>query len=257
MTRSSCGSRPHGFTLLELLVATVMFAALVGVMHSMLFGALRLRNASFRAVEQALPREQLAQIFRRDFKGMVAPSGVLAGPVVATSEEVQNARHDSITFFTTTGVIGETDPWGEIQEVEYRLEEPDDRDPDLGLDLIREPRRNLLPAIEEEVEDLAPHRLMRGVRSLQLLYWDGEEWTDSWDSTAVENENPDAVWLRIEFVNGNPDLQPENPLEVVCQITTQPRPTPTGATPSGGSGSSNPTPTPTPAPTPPGQGGGR
>jgi len=239
MTRN----RNAGFTLLELLAATAMFCILVGVLHNMLFGALNLRNTTFRAIEQALPRDQLALIIRRDLTNMVAPSGVLAGPITATPEEEQGVAADTINFFTTSGVVTELEPWGDVQQVEYRLEVPEDRDTDLGYDFVREVTRNLLPSSVEEEDDemLLEWTMMRGVKSLEMLYWDGKDWQESWDSTTLDNANPEAVRLRIEFVNGDKDLEPEHPLEITCQIAAQPRATPSDSTVESSSGGSSQT----------------
>jgi type II secretion system protein J len=235
MTRFGAFQR-CGFTLMELLVATVIFSALIGSLYSLLFGALRLRETTFRNVESGQPREQISLLLRRDFTGAVAPSGVIAGPWLGESSEEDGNRRDTLVFYTTSGVINDREPWGDIQKVEYYLATPTDRDPAMGLDFIRKPTRNLLASTIEENEDMTPFRLLRGARSLQLLYWDGEAWIDRWDSTVEQNRNPRAVKLRLEFVESRDAERIESPIELVCGIAPEPRPTPAPAAAGGGAG---------------------
>ncbi len=239
-----------GFTLLELLVASMIFAMLFLVLHSLLSGALGLRNKAYKNAETGMPREQIAQVLRRDLQNMVAPSGILAGAIVGTATKEKDNEQDSVDFYSTNGAISEGEPWADIQEVTYSLEDPSDgRDPQDGMDFVRKVKRDLLSTEDEEEDDLSPWIMMRGVKSLTLSYWDGETWQEAWDSTAQENANPKAVSLSVEFVNASADEKAEGPLEVMCEIAQQPRPTPSGSA-SGSASSPTPTPSPTPKPTP-------
>jgi prepilin-type N-terminal cleavage/methylation domain-containing protein len=233
----------RAFTLVELLVATAIFGVLVSALCSLLFGALRLRETTFAAVEAGLPRAQVAAIIQRDLTNLVVPAGVLAGPFMGEPVEENNVRRDKLSFYTTTGIVTDKEPWGDIQEIQYYLQVPEDRDPAQGLDLMRQVTRNLLASVIEESQDTTPWRLARGVNALQASYWDGEQWQDTWNSTTVDNANPKAVELRVEFVNGAHAEHVERPIDLVCEIAPQPRSTPTAsaATSTGGStgGSAN------------------
>jgi prepilin-type N-terminal cleavage/methylation domain-containing protein len=229
----------HGFTLVEMLIATAICSVLLGALFSLLFGALRLRDKTFDAVESGQPRDQVIQVVRRDLMNAVVPAGILAGTFTGEANDDGGTEQDTLTFFATTGIITDSAPWGDIQEIEYTLEEPADGNTDEGYDFQRKLTRNLLPATEEEEEDTSPWILLHHVKSLTIEYWDGSDWTDTWDSTAQENANPSAIRMSLDFYNADDAKKIEAPLEIVTEIAPQPRPTPaaaSGATPGGTTG---------------------
>jgi hypothetical protein len=208
----------------------MIFSMLVGALYALLFGSLRLREATFQAVESGMPREQVALILRRDFEHLVVPAGVLAGPLLGTMSEERGQRADTVTLFTTTGIVDDNHPWSDIQKVEYVLEEAVEGDMRPGMELVRRVERNLLASsVNDDMDDLGEWRLLGGVQGLQFEYWKQEEgWLDSWDSTAEENGNPQAVRMRMTFVTDSETNRTEPPLEMVFEVLTQPRTTPDG-----------------------------
>src|SRR4051794_40270113 len=59
------------FTLLELLIATVVFAIVLAAMSGVFYGALRLRNKSTAAVEQAIPMQRALATIKKDLSNLV------------------------------------------------------------------------------------------------------------------------------------------------------------------------------------------
>lgn len=217
--------RRTAFTLLELLVGMIIFSVLVSAIYGTLIGMLRLREATFRNVEVGRPRDQLSQLVRRDLEGMVAPSGVLAAEIIGDTQLGAIDDRDTVSFYTTTGRITDNEPWGDVQQVEYFLD-PAENSSQRGMDLIRQVRRNLLSTVSDDEYDLEIQRLVRGVKSLTIEYWDGEFWVNTWDSTTVENQNPTAVRMTVAFERQSDEDPEEPPLVVVAEVLAQPRPTP-------------------------------
>src|SRR5438876_1230732 len=81
----------RGFTLLELLLAVSIFALVLAAINSVFYAAMRLQRSAARTVEEALPIQQALVILKKDLQGIVAPGGVLAGPLQPSIAATGNA----------------------------------------------------------------------------------------------------------------------------------------------------------------------
>ena len=88
-------SRSRGFTLLEVLIASVAFAIVLAAINAVFYGALRLRNKTVDALEQALPMQQALAVIQRDLANLVVPGGTLAGALQTTS--ITNAVANAVS----------------------------------------------------------------------------------------------------------------------------------------------------------------
>jgi len=205
-----------GFTLIELLLAAAIFAMLAAALYSVFHGALRLRETAEDAFSRGRPQRYVSAVIARDLRNMLAPAGVLAGDMLGENYEEGGSSFDTIEFFTSTGVVSDNAPWGDMQRVSYYLEEPEEDEGEAGYDLVRFVTRNLLPSTEEEEED-GEERVLHRVASLDITYFDGESWLDSWDSTAQDNALPEAIGLRLDFVEPEQGERPVPPVDLVCE----------------------------------------
>jgi len=217
---------PRGMTLLELLVATAIFATLISALYLTLFGGMKLRETANADSEAQLARARVVRVLQSDLQNLVVPSGLLSGPLLRQTASHRDARADTLEFYATNAAVTDEAPWGDIQKISYSLEDPLDpakAGAGKGRDFTRQVRRDLLSTVVEE-EDVPPAecRLLSGVKSLTIQYYDGSDWTDSWDSTAVENENPAGVLLRLEL-EPDADGRPRPPVEMIREIGQQPR----------------------------------
>jgi len=209
-------SRSQGFTLLEVLVASMIFTTLIGSLTFLFHGSLKLRETAFEAMERELPESYFATILKRDLSSMAQPAGILAGPILGETDQKGAYRRDRLEFYTTSGIVNDREPWGDIQFVSYELLEPETSDSSAaGYDLCRAVTRNLLSSVIEEPEE---KRLIHGVENLALSYYDGEVWLDSWDSTTMDNKAPVAVKFSLEFIKHESGTLDIKPLEIVCEI---------------------------------------
>src|SRR5213593_2381412 len=133
-----------GFTLIEVLIAVAIFAIVLAAINTVFYSALRLRNRSAAAFDEALPVQQAVAIIKRDLANLVVPGGTLSGALQTTSVTNAVAGQSSPNFYTSTGFIDETSPWAEVQRVADALVASTNRF--AGRDLIRAVTRNLLPA---------------------------------------------------------------------------------------------------------------
>jgi len=201
--------RNPGFTLLEVLAATAMVAALAGSLFACLHIAFRARRSALSATD-AVRRSSLAmQLAQADLHSACVPNGVLAGAFIGqTSRELAGPGGDMLTFYSTVAERPATVGLGEIKKIEYACElEPEAR----GLNLVRRVTENLLSpqTLEPRTEVLC-----RGVRTFTLHYYDGTDWQESYDSTTQNNVLPKAVEMLIEWEPA-PDQPAAAPLNQV------------------------------------------
>jgi hypothetical protein len=103
-----------------------------------------------------------------------------------------------------------------MQEVEYYIEsDPDAPTSDAGI-LVRALDRNLLGNPREATEQ---EELLAGVTAIEVEFFDGNSWIDSWSVADPESELPVGVRVRIRQDGDKTKVVP--PLEVVVPWPTQ------------------------------------
>src|SRR5437660_7998450 len=152
-----------GFTLLEVLIAVMVFAIVLAAASSVFYGALHLRNGIMESLEQALPAQHALSVIQRDLANLAVAGGTLSGVFQTASITNGVGGQSSPDFYTTTGFVDQTSPWAEIQRVSYVLMDPTDRDV-VGKDLVRTVARNLLPPTADQQP--AQQWLMGGVQGV-------------------------------------------------------------------------------------------
>jgi prepilin-type N-terminal cleavage/methylation domain-containing protein len=217
----------RAFTLIELLLATAIFAVVLLAIQTVFFAGLTLRNRATAALDDNLPVHQALAILRKDLQNTVTPGGVLAGHFrmggpasttqsgTATVSGTGNASSSvtgggstlgssasgsgnesgGLDFFTSTGVLREYEAGGDIQEVNYRLMEPLEKtEKTWGLDLLRGVTRNLLAYATPQPEE---QRLLENVESLEFEFYTGMDWQETWDTTVSGTPLPKAVRVSL------------------------------------------------------------
>jgi len=218
----------RAFTLIEMLLAVAICAIVLVAINGVFITAVRLRDKSSDMVDESLPANRALEIMIRDLKGTVGPGGVLAGDfkcgaqtmgaTMGLSGEAGNAGLD---FFSSTSVISDKAPWGDIQEVLYELKAPTVRN-QAGMDLVRCIDHNVLGTNTVQIPEI--QWLMGGVQTLQIDCFDGTQWQTTWDTSAGNTNLPVAVRVRIQPV-AKPGEAAANlqPIETIVLLTTQTR----------------------------------
>ena len=226
---SSLGFRQRAFTLLELLLAVLVFAIVLAAVHTVFFTAFKLRKRTTDAIERSLPLQQALGVIKRDLVNLVPPGGLLAGalqstPTISTTASgvrVSNSlsRQNGPQFFTAVGIVDDNAPWGEIERVSYYLANPTNDTP--GQDLFRSVARNLLPVSQDQTDD---QFLLSGVEAITFQYYNGTAWQDTWDSTTLDsatgltNNLPSAIKLQLQLHSENYALGMPAPVELVVPV---------------------------------------
>ncbi|MCE5228397.1 prepilin-type N-terminal cleavage/methylation domain-containing protein [bacterium] len=202
----------RGFTLIEVVLASLIMSVLLAALYGVYAGAYRLRERVWNDIQTAAPIDEVVRVMRGDLAQTVIP-GVLGKPFAGLTQTNASVRRDTLDFGSTSGVLLDSEPWGDVIGVRYELIDPENGNGDAGMDLARTVSRNLLA---QTAEASAPQRLLHGVNALEFDYWDGQYWRDSWDSS-VETALPPAVKVRIEFAEI--DKKPaRSPIEMVCPV---------------------------------------
>jgi type II secretion system protein J len=226
------------FTLIEVLLAVAIFAIVLLAINAVFYSGVRLERSTTRALDERLPLNQAFAILRADLLGAVPPltnSTVLIRDFKSGTGRsgLGSTASGSLEFYTTTGALSETEPWGDVQKVRYELVEATDRANAKGKDLVRHFTRNILSTTTEEETE---RWLVGDIESIEFLCYSGSDWRTTWDTTAADVGLPQAVRVRVQpaLERGAIRLTRE-PIELLVPLTTQLRTNQTGAT-TGGQG---------------------
>ena len=222
----------RAFTLLELLLAIVVFSIVLGALNVVFFSAFKLRNRTTESIERSLPLQQTLAVIKHDLANIVPPGGPLSGalqstPTASTTGSGMSGslnRGNGPQFYTAIGSVNDTAPWADIERVSYYLAPPTNNTE--GMDLYRSVARNLLPLTQDETED---RFLMSGVESIDFQYYDGNAWKDTWDSTLADsatgltNQLPRAIKMQLALHNETRGLGAPAPVELIVPMLVQVR----------------------------------
>jgi len=216
--------KTRGFTLIEVLLAVGIFAIVLFAMNTVFFTALKLERATTRSVDERLPLNQALAILRRDLQGAVPPmtNSYLLPRDFRTGGGAGGSgagQSGSLEFYTTTGVIRDDAPWGELQKVRYELVPATDQANASGQELVRIVTRNILAnTTAEEIEQF----LVGNIASVEFQCYNGSDWRTTWDTAAGDVGLPLAVRVRVQLALLNAgDNRPREPLELLVPIVTQ------------------------------------
>lgn len=214
-----------GFTLVEVLLASVAGALILASLYGLYSRAFHLRDDATERTRHARLRARAAGALRDDLRGAFISGGDLAS-VLEGSNDAQGSNFPGSLKFTTAGARLNADEIGsDVQQVEYYIvNDPDGAGPQGGGLLARATERNLLAPLRE---DPVQTTILSGVTAMEVSFYDGQTWQTSWEVTEDNVTVPQAirVVIRLAPVAGSQAAPP--PLEIVVPWTTQPEATPT------------------------------
>ncbi|HZN66936.1 MAG TPA: type II secretion system protein GspJ [Tepidisphaeraceae bacterium] len=207
MTGGAISTQRRAFTLLELLVALAITAIIMGSLYASLRIAFRARAAAEAAAEPLRTAELALGLLRSDVESAMLPRGILTAPFTGEDGMGSAGQPADKLSFCSLGDPGEfmaaveggasSAVPSEVRKVGIALEPYAGPDGAEQYALVRYVTTNLLSPVEQQPDKEV---LCRGVTALNIRYFDGLAWQDSWDSTTVENNIPSAVEVTIEIV---------------------------------------------------------
>jgi general secretion pathway protein J len=192
MNNSFEHNKSCAFTLLELLVAMALMGLVAMALYSSMYIGTKAKESCYAAVKPYRTLNPALEFIRKDLACALKPGGIFAAQFQGTDQigtEGNNA--DSLLFYCTTYIPRENEIACDIVKTEYSLEGCQGRD---GLALVRKRTTNLLSPKTIEAEEEV---ICRDIRDLDVKYYDGYDWLDSWDSTTQNNALPLALEVTI------------------------------------------------------------
>ncbi len=184
-----------GFTLIEVMVASLASAILIVSLYGVFSRSIRLRDNATSRIETLRNHQQAARIIRDDLRhGLV--TGARLAATLEGSPQSENSRFPGYLKITTaTGPNTPGNSYGDLQEVAYFItNDPWSTNQNAGA-LVRTIDQNLLAQIREiSREDV----LLHNVEALEVRFFDGNNWLDSWDFVDTESSLPAAVEVTIQ-----------------------------------------------------------
>lgn len=162
--------KSSGFTLIEVLLALALSALLLTTVYWTYFSINRSIEAATEGHEAMDTGRSLIDLLKRDIRGITAGRF----PLIATNEEIEGQKAGTIDFATTAHLGPDTH---QLTRVGYALVQ----DTNGKKILIRRQTRNLR---DEVVEFEMISELSKIVESFSLVFYDGTDWVDNWDSKA-------------------------------------------------------------------------
>jgi prepilin-type N-terminal cleavage/methylation domain-containing protein len=188
------------FTLIEVLVATVMIAILAVSLYTMLYTGFQIQQAATGSLAQMRKVSLLMDSLQQDVASILPPGGVLRGPFIGQS--FVDGVNDAMVFYNTARAVPDPN-WtgnilelvGDVQEVEIYCNPAEDGK---SQTLLRRVTHNLLSPTMVERQ---PEVLCRGIASFNLRYFDGTAWQNTWDSTVQGNNLPAAIEVSLQLAD--------------------------------------------------------
>lgn len=193
-----CASAVHsnGFTLLELLVAMIIFTVIAGASWALLdAGRAVSAHAAYEAARQQTARAALRAI-EADLRGAFSGNTPYDTGLLGTNGGTEEKPLDTLTLVTfanqpatVTPASGTAEREMDLVKVTYSIDE-DTRTDQAGL--VREKRKRITETVTVVEPGQYLNEIARDVVALNLRYYDGGGWLDTWDS-ALSGTMPKAI----------------------------------------------------------------
>jgi type II secretion system protein J len=209
-----------GFTLLEILVAIALFAAIIAMLYPTYIGTFKNMDITesysitYRMARIAMERIsedlQCASIpgAEEDSDSDRSVSHVFAGK----DNDIAGKNADDLEFISYKHIVFNSDNTAGRGFIKYYLKENTDEE---GFTLYRSDRQELEDKSEDEAEGLI---LCEGVNSINFSFQDEDgDAYDYWDSSSepFKGKLPSMVSVELEFMNRS---DPESPIKFVTSI---------------------------------------
>lgn len=191
-----------GFTLMELLLALLMTAILAGGLYQTLYAGRVAQTRTDRAARLSQIGRAVLAVVRRDLECLVQEPSPYNTGLYGQDGEGAAFPADTISFLTCSGMplitssltvnydAADRPVETDLAAVEYVLGTDD------HAGLVRRSKRRLTCTLSDDAPAWREDALAYEVVGFDVRYWDGDAWTDAWDS--VESESyPEAVEVTV------------------------------------------------------------
>ena len=187
-----------GFTLLEILLASVAAALLLAAVYAVFVQAIHLRDRAAARVRDSRLRERAEKILRDDLSNALVSGGVLAASLTGGSTSSGGPSGSGLPgylkFTATTGKSSSGDVASDVQQIEYYLLPATGANAVSGQNsgvLTRAVTRDLLDSTTQTTAK--EESILVGVQALQVQFYDGSSWQDSWQYTSPDSTSTEST----------------------------------------------------------------
>jgi len=210
---------PHGFTLIEILVASLASALILVAVYGVFQRAIKSRDHATARMHQTLQRERAANILRNDLRNAYLSGGVLANTLEGGAQSQKSHLPGSLRFTATTGRDHPDEAYGDVLQVEYYLSDARSSASENSTGtLVRTLTRDLLATAPQVTHE---EQILSGVQTFEVAFFDGNDWQPSWQVTDTAPALPQAVRVRIQQTAPSEQIPTPPPLEILVPLTTE------------------------------------
>ena len=198
------------FTLIEILMAVVASAIILAAVYGVFSRAIHLRDQATERAREVRLRARAVAVMRDDLRGAIISGGKMGAILQTTSDTAQSSSYPGyLKFTTTTGREASSELLGDMQEIEYSIVSDG-----TGAGVLTRGMNRALLAEQRENTDSRP--LLAGVSSMEVEFYDGTSWTDTWELADATSALPEGIRLRVHLAENTAP-----PIEVLVPWTTQ------------------------------------
>jgi len=244
--RRSRNQAGDGFTLIEIMLASIVGALILASIYGVFQQAVKIRDSANERIRESRLRSRAATVIRNDLRNAFISGGLFASIVQGDTASTDGPNSDFpgyLKITTTTGRDTSDDLYGDVQQVEYYIVRDTGTGAGGGGDLVRAVTRDLLDTDAQAQEQ----QIMTGVQSLEVSFYDGANWQSSWEFNTADNSSTSGTTASTSGSTGNVETLPEAirvdiqqepptaggiapaPLEILVPWTMQPFTSPTPA----------------------------
>jgi len=176
---SHAGMTP-GFTLIEILLAVALSALLLTAVYGTYFSINKSIDAALEDQEALDTGRTFSELLKKDIRGISPVRFSLKGK----NEEIEGHSFGQIEFVTTAGI--DKDAF-RLRRVGYALVPRGKGE----KALVRRESRNLNDPLDDSAKVFEISRIING---FHVEFFNGTEWTESWDSTATGGMPKQIRW---------------------------------------------------------------
>ena len=208
----------RAFTLIELVLAMAACAVLLVAIYGFFSKAVHLRDDLMARTREARVRAHAAGVIRNDLRNAIVSGGTLAAVLTGSQQSPGGSFPGYLKFTTTTTPDADEVPNPDVQQVEYYIvTDPAAADEKAGM-LVRAHTRHLLATTAEEATE---EPLLAGMDAMEVEFFDGTDWQESWEVTAEDETLPEAVRVRLYPARKAAGDSAPAPIEVLVPWTVE------------------------------------
>jgi type II secretion system protein J len=204
----------RAFTLIEIMMALAGGAVILAAIYGIFTKAVHLRDDGTARTREVRVRARAATVLRNDLRNALVSGGRFAATLTGSPTGQSGGFPGYLKFTTTTAHDGGdvNVAAADVQEVEYYIvTDPTAQEAKAGR-LVRTVNRDLLTTVRQAP---AEEPLLTGVQSMEISFFDGESWQETWEVTDEDKTLPEAVRVRLLTASNTA------PIEVLVPWTTQ------------------------------------